>query len=56
MIADLPDVAKEQFVVRVTADNPLIEGLVTIPVTGNMQLLHGEIDLPQDRRSFTLSR
>jgi HSP20 family molecular chaperone IbpA len=56
LIADMPGVAKEQLVVRVTGDNLLIEGAATVPVTGNMELVYGEIQSPQYRRSFTLSR
>lgn len=56
LIADMPGVAKEQLVVRVTGDNLLIEGAATVPVTGSMELVYGEIQSPQYRRSFTLSR
>ena len=52
----MPGVAKEQLVVRVTGDNLLIEGAATVPVTGSMELVYGEIQSPQYRRSFTLSR
>ena len=55
LIADIPGVAKEQLVVRVTGDNLLIEGAATVPVTGSMELVYGEIQSPQYRRSFTLS-
>lgn len=56
LIADMPGVAKEQLVVRVTGDNLLIEGAATVPLTGDMELVYGEIQSPQYRRSFTLSR
>ena len=56
LIADMPGVAKEHLVVRVTGDNLLIEGAATIPATGSMELVYGEIQSPQYRRSFTLSR
>ena len=56
LIADMPGVAKEQLVVRVTGDNLLIEGAATVPATGNMELVYGEIQSPQYRRSFMLSR
>jgi HSP20 family protein len=56
VIADMPGVAKEQLVVRVTGDNLLIEGAATVPATGDMELVYGEIQSPQYRRSFTLSR
>ena len=56
VLALTPGVAKEQLVVRVTSDNLLIEGAATVPVTGSMELVYGEIQSPQYRRSFTLSR
>ncbi|MDB5869295.1 MAG: heat shock protein Hsp20 [Polaromonas sp.] len=56
VMADLPGVAKEQLIVRVTGDNLVIEGAATVPVAGNMELVYGEVDTPQYRRSFTLSR
>ena len=56
LIVDMPGVAKEQLVVRVTGDNLLIEGAATVPATGNMELVYGEIQSPQYRRSFMLSR
>ena len=56
MIADLPGVVKEQLVVRVTGDSLLIEGNASVPVTGSMELVYGEIQSPNHRRSFTLSR
>jgi len=56
VIADLPGVTKEQLVVRVTGDNLLIEGTASVPVTGNMELVYGEVQTSQYRRSFTLSR
>lgn len=56
LIADLPGVSKDQLVVRVTGDSLVIEGTATAPVTANMELLYGEVQNPQYRRSFTLSR
>lgn len=57
LIADMPGVAKEQLVVRVTGDNLLIEGAASVPaVAGNMELVYGEVQALQYRRSFTLSR
>jgi HSP20 family protein len=56
LIADMPGVAKEQLVVRVTGDNLLIEGAASAAATGDMELVYGEIQSPQYRRSFTLSR
>lgn len=56
VLADMPGVSKEQLGVRVTGDNLLIEGTVTAPVSGDMELLYGEVLNSQYRRSFTLSR
>lgn len=56
LIADMPGVAKEQLVVRVTGDNLLIEGSASVPASASMALVYGEIPSPQYRRSFTLSR
>ena len=56
VLADMPGVSKEQLVVRVTGDNLVIEGAVTAPVSGDMELLYGEVLNSQYRRSFTLSR
>ena len=56
VIADLPGVSKERLGVRVTGDSLVIEGTALAPVTRNMELLYGEIQNPQYRRSFTLSR
>ncbi len=57
VIADMPGVAKEQLVVRVTGDNLLIEGAASVPaVAGNMELVYGEVQTLQYRRNFTLSR
>jgi HSP20 family protein len=56
VIADLPGVSREQLGVRVTGDSLVIEGAAVIPVTGTMELVYGEVQSPQYRRSFTLSR
>ncbi len=56
VLADMPGVSKEQLGVRVTGDNLVIEGTVTAPVSGDMELLYGEVLNSQYRRSFTLSR
>ena len=56
VIADMPGVSKDRLGVRVTGDSLVIEGTALVPVTGNMELLYGEIHSPQYRRSFTLSR
>lgn len=56
LIADMPGVSREQLGVRVTGDNLVIEGTATVPASGEMELLYGEVSNPQYRRSFTLSR
>jgi len=56
LLADMPGVAKEQLVVRVTGDNLLIEGAASVPASGNLELVYGEVQTPNYRRSFTLSR
>jgi len=56
VLADMPGVSKEQLGVRVTGDNLVIEGTVTAPVSGDMELIYGEVLNSQYRRSFTLSR
>jgi HSP20 family molecular chaperone IbpA len=56
LIADMPGVAKEQLGVRVTGDSLVIEGMASVPVMANMELVYGEVQTPQYRRSFTLSR
>lgn len=56
VIADLPGVSKDQLGVRVTGDSLVIEGTASVPVSGNMELVYGEVQTPQYRRSFTLSR
>ena len=56
VIADMPGVSKDQLTVRVTGDSLLIEGTASVPDIGNMELVYGEVQLPQYRRSFTLSR
>ena len=54
--ADLPGVTREQLQVRVEGEVLLIEGRATVPETGQMSLVHGELLSPHYRRSFTLSR
>ena len=56
VIADMPGVTKDQLEVRVTGDGLLIEGTASVPDIGNMELVYGEVQIPQYRRSFTLSR
>jgi HSP20 family protein len=56
VVADMPGVSKDQLRVRVNGDNLVIEGTVSAPAMQNIELLQEEIQTPQYRRSFTLSR
>lgn len=56
VIADMPGVSKDRLSVRVTGDSLVIDGTALAPVTGSVELLYGEVQNPQYRRSFTLSR
>ena len=56
LIADMPGVSKEQLNVRIAGDSLVIEGQAAVPEIGGMELVYGEIESPQYRRSFTLSR
>lgn len=56
LIADMPGVSKDQLNVRVAGDNLVIEGQAAVPEIGGMELVYSEIQSPQYRRSFTLSR
>jgi HSP20 family molecular chaperone IbpA len=49
-------VPKDNLGIKVTGDNLVIEGAASIPLTGEMELLYGEVQNAQYRRSFTLSR
>ena len=56
LVADLPDVSKEQLGVRADGENLLIEGTASVPVAEGFELVHQEVRHPAYRRSFTLSR
>ena len=56
VIADMPGVSKDQLNVKITGDSLLIEGAASVPDIGSMELIYGEVQIPQYRRSFTLSR
>ena len=56
VIADMPGVSKDQLNVKITGDSLLIEGTASVPDIGSMELIYGEVQIPQYRRSFTLSR
>jgi HSP20 family protein len=54
--ADLPGVPRDRLGIKVTGDNLVIEGASAVPVSADMELLYGEVQSPNYRRSFTLSR
>lgn len=54
--ADLPGVPRDRLGIKVTGDNLVIEGASAVPVSTDMELLYGEVQSPNYRRSFTLSR
>jgi HSP20 family protein len=54
--ADLPGVPRDRLGIKVTGDNLVIEGASAVPVSDDMELLYGEVQSPNYRRSFTLSR
>jgi HSP20 family protein len=54
--ADLPGVPRDRLGIKVTGDNLVIEGASAVPASADMELLYGEVQSPQYRRSFTLSR
>ena len=56
LLADMPGVPKENLGIKVTGDNLVIEGTASVPLTGDVELLYGEVQNSQYRRSFTLSR
>jgi HSP20 family molecular chaperone IbpA len=55
-MADMPGLTKRATVVQYSATACWIEGAATVALTGDMELVYGEIQSPQYRRSFTLSR
>ena len=48
--------SRDRLGIKVTGDNLLIEAAASAPVGGDMELLYGEVQSLQYRRSFTLSR
>lgn len=56
VLADMPGAPKENLGIKVTGDSLVIEGIASIPWTGDMELLYGEVQNSQYPRSFTLSR
>ena len=56
LLADLPGVSREGLGVRVDGDSLLIEATAATQAPQNMELVHGEAQVPAYRRGFTLSR
>jgi HSP20 family protein len=56
LLADLPGVSRDQLGIKVTGDNLMIEAAASAPVGDDMELIYGEVQSLQYRRSFTLSR
>lgn len=56
LLADLPGVTREGLTVRVDGDSLQIEGTVAAAGPQNLELVHGEAQVPAYRRRFTLSR
>jgi len=56
LLADLPGVARENLGVRIDGDTLLIEATATLVGPSEMELVHGEAQVPSYRRQFTLSR
>ena len=56
LLADLPGVPREQLQVRVDGENLVLEATAATAGPDDMQLVHGEAQIPTYRRQFTLSR
>ena len=56
LYADLPGVAKDKLHVRIDADALTIEGEVSLPMAGNLEPSHVEVQLPRYQRTFTLGK
>jgi HSP20 family protein len=56
LLADLPGVSREGLGVRIDGDTLQIEATAATQGPQNMELLHGEAQVPAYRRRFTLSR
>ncbi|MBP8215719.1 MAG: Hsp20/alpha crystallin family protein [Propionivibrio sp.] len=56
LYADLPGVPKDKLHVRIDADALTIEGEVSLPMAGNLEPSHVEVQLPRYQRTFTLGK
>jgi HSP20 family molecular chaperone IbpA len=56
LLADLPGVSRDGLGVRVDGDSLQIEATASAQGPQNMELVHGEAQVPAYRRRFTLSR
>ena len=56
LYADLPGVPKDKLHVRIDADALTIEGEVTLPLAGNLEPSHVEVQMPRYQRTFTLGK
>ena len=56
LYADLPGVPKDKLHVRINADALTIEGEVSLPMAGNLEPSHVEVQLPRYQRTFTLGK
>jgi len=56
LFADLPGVPKDKLHVRVDADALTIEGEVSLPMAGNLEPSHVEVQISRYQRTFTLGK
>ena len=56
LYADLPGVPKDKLTLHVEADTLTIEGEVSLPMAGNLEPSHVEVQLPRYQRTFTLGK
>jgi HSP20 family molecular chaperone IbpA len=56
LYADLPGVPKDKLHVRIDADALTIEGEVNLPLAGNLEPSHVEVQMPRYQRTFTLGK
>lgn len=56
LLADLPGVPKDKLDIRVDGETLTIEGEVALPLPGDLEASHAEVQRKAYRRAFTLSR
>lgn len=56
LFADMPGVAKDKLHLQVEADTLTIEGEVNLDMPEGMEATHAEMNVPRNRRVFTLSK